>query len=111
MLLERKCEVRCFESNALIMVIVRAYIAFPILPFDHKRRNKVILHMLERAEDVPGYSQVCDYPLFSTLHHVQEVIQTQLVGHALILGLGISLARGMAQRSAGPSEERWESIS
>lgn len=80
------------------MVIVRAYIPFPILLFNHKRRNKVILHMLERAEDVPGYSQGCDYPPFSTLHHVQEVIQIQPVGLPLILGLGISLAQGMAKR-------------
>lgn len=65
-LLELNHEIRCFKPTVLILVLFGAYLPFPILLFNHKRRNKVILHMLARTEDVTDCSQMCDDPIFSS---------------------------------------------
>ena len=65
-LLELNEEIRCFKPTALILVLFGAHRPFPILLFNRKRRNKVILHMLARTEDVTDCSQMCDDPIFSS---------------------------------------------
>lgn len=94
--LELNCELECFETTALILIIFRAYLPIPILPFNHERRDKVILRVLARA-DVTGCSQMCDYPLFSYSTSCARSSWYIPVGLTSILGLGINLAQRMAK--------------
>lgn len=96
-LLELNHEMTCFKPTALILVLFGVYLPSPILLFNCKRRNKVILHMLARTEDVTDCSQMCDDPIFSSpMSHARNSSYSPSWAH-LDSGVGHHFARGDAR--------------